>query len=45
MVWACITYVDIINEYKILVVKPNTRDYFGQLGLDWRTMLKWILNK
>jgi hypothetical protein len=34
------------NTYKILVGKPQEkRDYFGDLGVDGKIVLDWILKK
>jgi hypothetical protein len=31
------------NAYRILVGKPKGRDQFGDLGVDGRIILKWVL--
>jgi hypothetical protein len=34
-----------INSHNILVGKLKSRDHFGNLGVDVRIILKWILKK
>jgi hypothetical protein len=36
---------EIRNEYKILVGKPEGKTTSEDQGVDWRTILKWILGK
>jgi hypothetical protein len=36
---------EIRNAYKILVRKPEGNDYFGDMRVDGRQILKWILKK
>ena len=31
--------------FKILAGKPTEKRPLGGLGVDWRTLLEWILNK
>jgi len=33
------------NAYKILVVKPDERNDFHDLGMDGKIILEWILGK
>jgi len=33
------------NTYKILVGNLEKRDHFGDLGVDGRILLKWVLQK
>jgi len=33
------------NAYKILIGNPEGRDHLGELGVDGRIILKWILKK
>jgi hypothetical protein len=34
-----------VHTYTVLVRKPEGRDHFEELGLDERTLLKWIFMK
>jgi hypothetical protein len=34
----------LINACKIFAKKPEGSDYLGDLGVDGRVILKWILN-
>jgi hypothetical protein len=36
---------EIRNAYKILVGKPEEKKSLGDLDVDWRVMLQYILNK
>jgi hypothetical protein len=36
---------DMRDSYKILVGKPEGRDYSRDIGVDWRAILEWILWK
>jgi hypothetical protein len=40
---ACSTHVEIINSYKILVEKPEGKDYLVDLSVDGKIILKRIL--
>jgi hypothetical protein len=31
--------------YRVLVEKPERKDYWGDPGVDWRIKLKWISRK
>jgi hypothetical protein len=33
------------NAYKILIGNPEGRDHLGELGVDGRIILKWILKE
>jgi hypothetical protein len=33
------------NAYILLVRKFETRDHMGDLGVEWRIILEWILKK
>jgi hypothetical protein len=33
------------GTYWVLVGKPRERDYLEDIGIDWRTILKWIFQK
>jgi hypothetical protein len=41
---ACKTYVkEMRNTYKILFRKLEGSEYLGDLGVNWRTILQWLL--
>jgi hypothetical protein len=33
------------DEYRVLVGKPEGRNHLEDPGVDWRIILKWILEK
>jgi len=33
------------NSYKILVGKPERKDYFEELGVDGKIILEWVFGK
>jgi hypothetical protein len=42
---ACSKHEEMRNAYKIIVGKPNVRGYSGDLGVEGRIILKWIVGK
>jgi hypothetical protein len=46
MRWAGhIANMEVISSYKLLVGILKGRYHVGNQGVDWRVILKWILNK
>jgi hypothetical protein len=39
---ACSAYGEGRGVYRILVAKPVGKNHWGDLGVDWRIILKWI---
>jgi hypothetical protein len=42
---ACSTYGESFGVFKILVGKPEGRDYLEDSAIDGRIILRWILKK
>jgi hypothetical protein len=36
---------EVRNAYRILLKDLKDRDYLGDLGIDWRIILKWVLKE
>ena len=45
MAWACSAYGGEKRLYRVLVGKPEERDYLGDPGVDGRIVLIWTLWK
>jgi hypothetical protein len=30
-------------QFKILYTKPEGKRHFGELGIDWKIVIKWVL--